>query len=116
MTSGRRSITLLAALAVNALFLVALLLWIGVVEGRFSACDPLLDPQCDTARRGSRAAGTFVIVLLWAAADVAIYLRWLSVHRIGGRPCPGCGSNIPSKRIVCRSCGYDLVLGRRASR
>ncbi|MCU1688085.1 MAG: hypothetical protein JWN20_13, partial [Jatrophihabitantaceae bacterium] len=100
MTSGRRTTTILAALAINGLFLLLLLLWIGVVEGRFSACDAVLDPQCDTDRRGSRAAGTFVIVLLWAAADITIYLRWLSGHRIGGRSCPACGSNIPSSTVV----------------
>lgn len=113
MTSGRRTTTWLGALAINGLFLLALLLWIGVVEGRFSSCDSLIDPRCDTDRRGSRAAGTFVIVLLWAAADIALYLGRLSAHRIGGRSCPGCGSNIPSNTVVCPSCGYDLVLGRR---
>lgn len=113
MASGRRTVTLLAAGAVNGMFLLALLMWIGLVQGHFGGCDAVLDPACDVDRRGSRAAGTFVIVLLWAAADLAIYLRYLSAHRVGGRECPGCGSNIPSSTVVCRSCGYDLVLGRR---
>ena len=40
MTSGRRTTTLIAALVVNGLFLLALLLWIGVVEGRFQRLRP----------------------------------------------------------------------------
>lgn len=112
MASGRRTTAMLVAVVVNGLFLLALLLWIGVVQGRFSACDAILDPQCDTGRRGSLAAGTFVIVLFWAAADVAIFLRWLSSHRVGGRRCPACGANIPSSTVVCPTCGYDIVLGR----
>lgn len=116
MSSSRRTATLLAAAAINGAFLLALLVWIGIVQGRFSACDAVLDPVCDTDRRGSLAAGTFIIVLLWAAADLVIYLRWLSAHRIGGRACPGCGGNIPSTTVVCPTCGYDLVLGRRSRR
>ena len=56
------------------------------------------------------SAGTIILAVLFL---VAIYFLvsagfWL-VRRLDSRPCPVCGSRVPTGQLDCEACGFDFT-------